>query len=99
MIAGNDVDLPALGGQTGVFHGHLSRQRRTGSAEVGVEPGLIGQRADLHGLVLSERASTDGECQRDASQKSQDSIIHILSVNSYFEMMQFRRRGKCEACP
>ena len=55
VIAGDDVDLPALGGQAGILDRHLRGQRRAGPAEIGIETGLVGQRADLDGLVLRKR--------------------------------------------
>jgi len=51
VIAGDEIDGPALGLEAGVLDRHLRRQRRTGTCEVGIKAGLIGQRADLDRLV------------------------------------------------
>ena len=68
MVAGDDVDLPALGGQSGILDRHLGGERRAGTAEIGVKTGLIRQRTDLDGLVLRNCEASGREAERRAQQ-------------------------------
>jgi hypothetical protein len=68
VIAGDDVDLPALGDKTRILGRHLRSQCRTGSGEIGVQPGLIRERADFGGLVLGYCKARSREAQRRAQQ-------------------------------
>ena len=80
MIARDDVDLPALGGEAGILDRHLGRQRRAGTAEIGIEAGLIGERADLDGLVLRERRTGGDRRQRRAEQERGNRLcLHATS--------------------
>ena len=105
MIAGDDVDLPALGRHAGILDRHLRRQRRAGAAEIGVKAGLIAQRADLHGLVLRERKTAAGKRQRRSKQQmrifysSYRSPLRFLWLLFSLFRRRFRRRDRCEACP
>jgi len=61
LVIGRDqVDLPALGQQSGIFNRHLRRGRRAGTADIGVEAGLVAETADLDDLIepgLRERTA------------------------------------------
>jgi hypothetical protein len=96
MVGGNDVDLPALGGHAGILGRHLGRQRRAGSAEIGVKPGLIAQRSDLDDLVLRESKVAAGDRQRGSEQQRRNSVLHIRLLVFF---VVFRRRDRCGACP
>jgi hypothetical protein len=74
VIAGNDVDLPALGQKAGILDRHLSGQRRAGAAEIGVKPGLIGERTDFHGLVLRDGESCGRAGQRGTKQHRRNNL-------------------------
>ncbi len=104
VIAGDDIDLPALGGQTGILSRHLGGQRRARPGEVGVQPRLIRQCTDLDGLVLRDRKICRGEAERGPQQQRNDnsgfhywasSLDSLVILQTPF----FRRRDRCGACP
>ena len=103
VIARDDVDLPALRGEAGIFNGHLRGERRAGPAEVGIETGLIGQRADLDGLVLREGRASGGDGQRRAEQTTMQSTFSCYFPREFSRdrptFGRSRRRDRCGACP
>ena len=59
-----------LAAMPGILDRHLGRQRRAGAAEVGVKSGIVGEDADLDGLVLRQGAAACGKRQRGAEEES-----------------------------
>jgi hypothetical protein len=69
LVAGDHVELPALAGHPGVFDRHLCRQDRTRTAEIGIQPRQVRQRADLDRLVFGGSSRRNGKAQRRAEQQ------------------------------
>ena len=91
MIAGNDVDLPSLGRHAGILDRHLGGQRRAGTAEIGVEAGLIAQRSDLDGLVLRDSQIPGGKRQGASEQQRCNLVFHIGLLLIFFRCFQTPR--------
>ena len=67
------VKIGALSDQSGLY----ADLGGPGAAEVGIKPRIIGQHADLRGLVLRKSAAGSGKRHCGAKQNSRNSIFHI----------------------
>ena len=91
VIAGDHVDLPALGEKAGIFHRHLRGQRRAGTADIRIQPGLVAERTDLDDLVLSEALGNRAQQQRAAEHQGRNGFLHLLfSLPSSFTIYECR---------
>jgi hypothetical protein len=64
MVAAEDVDGPAFFRQAGILDCHLDRGHRIGAADVGIQARHVIQHADLDGLVLRQRGSSEAQSGR-----------------------------------
>jgi len=67
LLFGSTLALAANGGA-------LAQDK---TIKIGVKPGLVGQRADLDGLVLRERKRAGCQGQRGTEQQRGDLMLHF----------------------
>jgi ClpP class serine protease len=83
VVGGDHLDLPALGEQAGILDRHLRGDGRAGTADIGIEAGLVAETSHLDDLVERLRKSAGGKNQGRGYDQGRNGSLHLSSRNFF----------------